>query len=120
MNGHIDRSGRALITLKVRPTPDAHSIELAAWIDTAFTGELVVPRSLIEQLRLPQSSAVMAGLADGTEAMLDTFSCTVDWLDEPRSIEVIESQGRFPLLGVGLLEGCKLEVDYRLRTVRIA
>ena len=119
MNGQVDRSDRALIALKIRPTLAAHSIELTAWIDTAFTGELVVPRSFIDELGLPQSSAVMAGLADGTEAVLDTFSCIVEWFDEERFIEVIESDGQFALLGVGLLQGSKLEIDYRLRTVSI-
>jgi predicted aspartyl protease len=64
--------------LQVRPTQAAESTELTAWVDTAFTGDLVVPRSIIDRLQLPQSSAVMAGLADGTEVVLETFSCVVE------------------------------------------
>jgi clan AA aspartic protease len=120
VNGKVDRSGRALIALQVRPTQTAESTELTAWVETAFTGDLVIPRSMINQLQLPQSSAVMAGLADGTEVVLDTFSCVVEWFDEERNIEALESAGEFPLLGIGLLQGSKLEVDYRSRTVVIA
>jgi clan AA aspartic protease len=119
VNGQVDRADRALIVLDVRSTEAAESVELTAWIDTAFTGELVIPRSIIEQLQLPQSSAVMAGLADGTQAVLETFSCVVEWFGDERRVEVIEIAGHLPLLGIGLLRSCKLEIDYRLRTVVI-
>jgi clan AA aspartic protease len=119
VNGHVDRSGRALIKLRIRSTPTAESVELSCWIDTAFTGELVVPRAIIDQLELPHSSAVMAGLADGTQVVLDTFSCAIEWFDEVRLVEVVESDGEFPLIGVGLLKATKLEIDYRLRTLII-
>jgi clan AA aspartic protease len=119
VNGHVDRFDRAIVTLFIRQTSDAEPVELPAWVDTAFTGELVVPRQTIEALRLPQSSVVTAGLADGTQALLDTFSCVIDWFDERRVVEVIESEGQLALLGVGLLHNCKLEIDYRLRTLTI-
>lgn len=119
MNGIVDRSGRALVDLNVKPKIGAASQRLTAWVDTAFTGELVAPRSIIDLLRLPQSSAVMAGLADGTEVVLDTYSCVVEWFGEERQIEVIESDGQLPLLGIGLLRGRRLELDYRLRTLTI-
>ena len=119
MNGRVDRSGRALVDLSVRPKPGAASHELKVWVDTAFTGELVVPRSIIDELQLPRSSAITAGLADGTQAVLDTFSCLVDWLGQEQQIEVIESDGLFPLLGIELLRRCRLEIDYRLTTVVI-
>jgi clan AA aspartic protease len=92
-------------------------VELTAWADTAFTGELVIPRRDIQRLGLPQSSAITAGLADGTEAALDTFSCLVDWFDEERTVEVVESDAQLPLLGVGMLRGHRLEIDYRLGTL---
>ena len=92
---------------------------MAAWVDTAFTGELVVPRATIDRLGLTQSSAVMAGLADGKEVVLETFSCVIQWFGEERRIEVIESNGQYALLGTGLLRGRKLEIDYRLGTLAI-
>jgi len=119
VNGQVDASGRALLVLRVRRTRDAERRELAVWIDTAFTGELVMPRPTIESLGLPQSAAVLAGLADGTRVVLESYSCVVDWFGDGRRVEVIESDGPFPLLGVGLLRDRRLEVDYRERTVAI-
>jgi len=120
VNGRVDRAGRALVDISLRPSANEKPTIVAVWVDTAFTGELVMPRHIIDQLGLSQSSAVMAGLADGTEVVLETFSCVVEWLGEPRSIEVVESDAQILLLGVGLLRGHKLTVDYRMSTIEIA
>lgn len=88
-------------------------------MDTAFTGELVLPRSAIELLGLVQSSAISAGLADGKQVVLGTYSCVLEWFGEERNIEAIESDGKLPLLGTGLLRGRKLIIDYRKRTLSI-
>ena len=117
MNGEVDESGRALIGLTVRASAGADATQLAVWIDTAFTGELVIPRATIRQLGLPQSAAVMAGLADGTQVVLETYSCVLEWFGQERLVEVVENDGLFPLLGVGLLRDRRLEIDYRSGTL---
>jgi predicted aspartyl protease len=96
MNGEVDVSGRALIVLSIRPSHGAEAVSLQAWVDTAFTGELVIPRATITRLGLPQSAAVMAGLADGTQVVLDTFSCVIDWFGQERVVEVVNlAMGRY-------------------------
>lgn len=107
------------MVLRVGSTSGSETIDLTVWVDTAFTGELVVPRQTVEQLGLIQSSAVAAGLADDTEVVLETFSCVIEWFGEQRMVEVVVNDGQFPLLGIGLLRDCKLEIDYRSRTVTI-
>jgi clan AA aspartic protease len=119
MNGEVDKAGRALIVLRLRPSADAGATPLAAWVDTAFTGEIVIPRETIRSLGLRQSAAVMAGLADGTHVVLETYSCFVEWFGHERMVEVVEGDGQFPLLGVGLLQERRLEIDYRSRTLAI-
>jgi clan AA aspartic protease len=120
MNGEVDNSGRALIVIRIRPSSSADETQLVAWVDTAFTGDLVIPQGTIEKLGLQQSAAVMAGLADGTQVVLETYSCVVEWFGEERIIEVVENDGQLPLLGVGLLRDRRLEIDYRSRTLSIA
>jgi clan AA aspartic protease len=119
VTGEVDNSGRALVVLRLRPSLDANATPLTAWVDTAFTGELVVPRGTIERLGLHQSAAVMAGLADGTQVVLETYSCIVEWFGQDRRVEVVENEGQFALLGVGLLRDRRLQIDYRSRTVSI-
>jgi clan AA aspartic protease len=119
VKGYVDRSSRALIDLHVRSHGNAKQTQLTVWVDTAFTGELVVPLREIQRLGLTHSSAIMGGLADGTQVVLDTFSCLVEWFDEERSVEVVESNGAFALLGLGMLHGRRLEIDYRFQTLLI-
>jgi clan AA aspartic protease len=109
----VDGAGRALIVLRVRATKEADPSDLTAWVDTAFTGELVIPRDAIQSLGLPRSAAILAGLADGTRVVLDSYSCLIEWFGNLRVVEVVENDGRFPLLGIGLLRGRRLEIDYR-------
>jgi clan AA aspartic protease len=119
VNGQVDGYGRALLVLNVRATEDAEPVDLTVWIDTAFTGELVIPRQTLQAMGLPQSAAVMAGLADGTQVVLESYSCVVDWFGDLRLVEVIENDGEFPLLGVGLLSDRRLEVNYRSRSLAL-
>ncbi len=119
MRGEVDEAGRALLTLSVRPVAGSDPIELVVWVDTAFDGELVIPLDVIHEMKLPQSAAVQATLADGTAVVLDTFDCEIAWFGEWRRVEVIANEGRLPLLGVGLLRGLKLTVDYQTNELEL-
>ena len=112
MKGEVDEAGRALLTLSVRPVSGNDPQELVVWVDTAFDGELVIPFDAIREMELPQSAAVQATLADGKIVVLDTFDCEIEWFGQWRRVEVIANEGRLPLLGIGLLRGRRLTVDY--------
>jgi predicted aspartyl protease len=65
MNGHVDKHGRALVTVSVRPSDVGAAHQIEVWIDTGFNGDLVLPQQQIDDLALPQSGTVKAILADG-------------------------------------------------------
>jgi clan AA aspartic protease len=88
-------------------------VALDVWIDTGFTGELVLPKPMIDALILAQSGTVDAILADGTEIELKTYTCLLNWFGQQRRLEIIANDGNFPLLGVGLLLGLELQINYR-------
>jgi clan AA aspartic protease len=119
VTGEVDSFGRALVRLRVRREQRADVHDLTAWVDTAFTGDLVVPRDLIAHLGFSQASGVMAELADGNQVLMGAFTCILEWFGENRVVEVIECERGFPLLGVGLLAGHRLSVDYPTRTLTI-
>jgi clan AA aspartic protease len=119
VNGKVDEFGRALVHLKIRSTENDAESEISAWVDTAFNGELVMPASIIEAAGLKQSGGIRASLADGGEVTLETFACEVNWFGEDKLIEVIANDGAVPLLGVQLLIGHRLTVDYSEMTVTI-
>jgi clan AA aspartic protease len=119
MNGRVDGAGRALVRLGVKPSATATAVEIEAWVDTGFTGELVLPQERIAALSLPVSAVVRVELGDGSETMLHTYTCLIEWFAQVKQIEVIANAGQFPLLGVGLLRGCTLTVDYASQTLTI-
>lgn len=119
MTGEVDDVGRALVSLQLRAGHDAETTSFSAWIDTAFGGDLVLFRTMINQLGLEQSAAVQATLADGTSVLLETFHCQIEWFGVWRDVEVIANEGSMPLLGIGLLRDHTLEIDYPLRTVTL-
>lgn len=82
MTGSVDDSGRALIRIRLKNLTNAIETELDAWVDTGFTGELVLPQSHVTSLGLPLGPAIMASLADGSDVQLDTYTCHLEWFDE--------------------------------------
>lgn len=119
MNGDVDEFGRALVTLAIRANRVAEPTNIQAWIDTAFNGELVMPKRFIQAAQLEQSAGIDARLADGSSVTLESYTCVLDWFDKERMIEVIANDGEYPLLGIGLLIGHRLVVDYTQLTVTI-
>jgi clan AA aspartic protease len=119
MNGQVDESGRALISVSIRPPDSARINTVEAWIDTGFTGELVLSQQLIKELSLPQSGTIKAVLADGSEVVLTTHSCQISWFGNERQLEVVANEGQYPLLGVGLLLGLDVHISYRTGEIAI-
>lgn len=113
MNGIVDEFGRALLDLKIRSTANEDPVGITVRVDTAFNGELVVPRAMIEPLGLEQSAGIRARLADGSEVTLESYTCILDWFGDQRAVEVIANNGQMPLLGIGMLIGHRLVVDYK-------
>ena len=85
---------------------------MTAWIDTAFDGHLVFPRSLVEKLGLDPLVETDAILANGKTIPLETFLCHLDWFGSVVPLQVIATGARLPLLGTGLLDKRVLHVDY--------
>ena len=112
IHGLVNESGCAMIGLDLRPASDSDAQTIEAWIDTGFTGELALPRNWIREWSLPAGGLVRAILADGSETTAVTYLAHLSWFGEERPVEVVAIDGSVPLLGVLLLLGCRLKVDY--------
>lgn len=108
MRGCIDGNGRALLSVRIGADPESRPEAIEVWIDTGFTGDLVLPQATIDWLALRQSGSVDGVFADGSRIELKTYTCFVNWFGEERRLEVIANDGDYPLLGVGLLLGLEL------------
>lgn len=102
-----------MLNVEIRRNPASGDETIGAWIDTGFTGELVLPQSTIDSLGLEQSGSVDAILADGSQIELNTYTCFVNWFGQQRRLEVVANDGAHPLLGIGLLWGLELRIDYQ-------
>ena len=112
MKGFIDANGHALLTVELRSDSTLQAVAIEVWVDTGFTGDLVLPQPTIDALSLCHSGSVDAILADGSEIELATYTCLVNWFGEERRLEVVANDGDYPLLDVGLLLGLELRVNY--------
>lgn len=119
MNGRVDESNRALLEISVCAQVNGNYSPVLTWIDTAFDGHLVFSGKLIEELHLEVLAKTEAVLADGSKVVLDTYLCYVDWFGDRKALQVIANEGRFPLVGTGLLDGRVLHVDYVAREVTL-
>ena len=112
MKGFIDEGGRALLSVEIRLDSTRQAVAIEVWVDTGFTGDLVLPQKTIDSLALRHSGSVDAILADGSQIELNTYTCFVNWFGNERRLEVVANDGEYPLLGVGLLLGLELRVNY--------
>lgn len=117
MTGTVDGAGRALLPITLRHPVSGSEKTIEAWIDTAFSGELVVPSLLLADLASFPTTSIRARLADGSEVDLGAITLLLNWLGSLRNVEVVTAQGQFPLLGTGLLLDRVLTVDYPNRSV---
>lgn len=78
-----------------------------------------MPQPMIESIGLEQSGGIHARLADGKQVVLESYECELDWFGDKRVVEVVANDGQLPLLGVGLLIGHRLVVDYTDLTLSI-
>ncbi len=62
-------------------------------------------------MNLPIYSSMPIRLADGSETLLSVHSATIIWDDLEKVVPVLAS-GYKPLLGVALMEGYHLEIDF--------
>jgi clan AA aspartic protease len=120
MIGSIDEYGRALLSVRIAADPRSQPAVIEAWIDTGFTGDLVVPQKVVDSLALLQSGTVDAVLADGSQIEVKTYTCHVNWFGEERRLEVVSNDGDFPLLGVGLLLGLELRANYHTMSLELS
>ncbi len=83
-------------------------------LDTGFTGDLVLPRSVIRRLRTDRVGVERYELANGSVVKLPVHRATVVIGGRPTQVEVVPTSGA-GLIGMALLERTSRSVLLRLR-----
>ena len=91
---------------------DGYEREIEARIDTGFSDDLTLPRSGIARLGLKRVDRSNYRIGDNSTATFSAYAAIIRWQGELRQIIVLESEVS-PVLGVGLLWGNNLSVDFR-------
>lgn len=89
-------------------------------VDTGFSDFLYLPEDLIVAWGLPFVISTPVVLADQSTTIADVYEATVIWFGTSVRVHVIAGpSGCDLLLGMKLLEGCRIELDRVNGEVRI-
>ena len=102
----------ATIALTVHSN-DGNNEEIIFVIDTGDTGDLSLPQEIIDRLNLEQiveEEPVLATMADGVTQLVSIYAAQTLWHGQMHEVEVV-NLGPDPLIGMGLLRGCNINVD---------
>lgn len=89
-------------------------------VDTGFTGYLYLPEDKIADWNLRFITSAPMVLANQSVIIADVFEATVVWFSAKHRVPVIAGpSGCDSLLGMELIEGCRIDLDRVLREVRI-
>ncbi len=90
-------------------------------VDTGFTGSLYLPEDKIADWTLAFITSAPMVLANQSVIIADVFEATVVWFSVEHRVPVIAGpSGCDSLLGMELLEGCRIDLDRALRAVQIS
>jgi len=83
-----------------------------AVVDTGYTGDLTLPKDVVETLELSLRGFQEATLGNGSIIEFETYAGSVIWNGKVVEVEINASEAG-SLIGMKLLEGFKLEVEGR-------
>ena len=106
----INRQGEIETSLVIEG-PSGQQQTVTGIIDTGFTGELTLPLSVISSLGLYWRTLGEAKLGNGRVVEFDIYSALVEW-DGQKRFTYIEAAESDPLIGLKMLRGYKMEVDF--------
>ena len=101
-----------VVTLELHG-PTGRVEEVEAIVDTGFSGHLVLPPYLVEEMELPFAFESRAYLANGDEVKIDVHKVTALWDGQERYLNA-DVTGPIPLVGTFMLSGYSLHADFEV------
>lgn len=109
IQGWIENRSEALVSLTLID-PQGNPAEIDAVIDTGCTAAFTLPRTFVEELGLNYSHDDPVTLADGSTVLSEVYEGTILW-DGVLATVPIHLTDTKSLIGMGLLQGCRLTID---------
>ena len=116
MKGRLDSDHTPYVTVEVLEA----SVRREFVVDTGFSGSLYLPEDKIAEWNLLFITSAPMVLANHSVVIADVFEANVVWFSVKHRVPVVAGpSGCDFLLGMELLEGCRIDLDRVLRAVRI-
>ena len=109
IEGIVNAAYEPVVTLAVQG-PSGQTSEIAAVIDTGFTGFLTLTPALAAELELDFRGTGRATLADGSEVSFPFYGVAVLWDGQPLYVEA-DAADTMPLVGMRLMDSHNLNVE---------
>ena len=109
MFGRVNQQREAILNLVIIGD-QSQKIAVDTVIDTGFNGDLILPIEMVLELELIPQGYQKATLGDGTISQFRVYAGTVIW-DGSRKVVEVNAATSGVLIGMGLLDGYKLEVN---------
>ena len=88
-------------------------------IDTGFSGSLIIPQTVANDLALNFEGVEEFYTATGQMFLAPAYTVAISWFERLKAPIAVSADVREALLGGQMLEGCRLRIDYAERTVQI-
>lgn len=119
MNGYFDIDGHPQVAVTLEGLTN-QPISVPCLIDSGFDGFLVLPQSTAIRLGLPLFGTTYVELADGSKRNELLYLCKATFGNEKRMVPVSLSNSSSALLGTKMLDGKRLLINFKNKTVKIA
>jgi clan AA aspartic protease len=116
MNGWLTSDHAAWVAAELIEAGSAHEFV----IDTGFSGFVYIPEDTISKWGLSFVSSVPMALADQRILIVDVYEVAIVWFGASQRVSVLSGpSGCDSLLGMELLEGCRIELDRANAEIRL-
>jgi len=116
VNGRLASDLTPYVTVEVVEAGDSHEFV----VDRGFNGSLYLPQNRIEPWNLLFITSAPIVLANQSVVIADVFEATVVWFSATGRVPVVAGPADCDsLVGMELLEGCRIELDGAANEVRI-
>ncbi len=82
-----------------------------AVVNTAFTGDLWMPRNILMSLGFVLRGSVNVEFSDGTVKPAELFAGHINWFGQKRRVSAVASDGQSSCVGMGALRGASLTIN---------
>lgn len=106
VDGHFDVLGCPRVRIEA-----ATGQFFEAVLNTAFTGELWMPKNILKSLGFVCRGTVNVEFTDGTIKPAELFAGSINWFGHKLRVSAVASGDQSTCVGMGLLKNASLRID---------